>query len=145
MKKLTLKRLRLNSLRIQITLSVLIMTLPLTGMLLYNNFYAIDVVRAQVADSYKNTLSLHMNQIDSNLNDIDSYIHTIAGTGYDLIALKQAETDDQYYMSKAYIFNKLSYDMALFKLLGSFLFMSRTDTIIWMCILPGSHMRKRRS
>ncbi|OMF26754.1 hypothetical protein BK133_20155 [Paenibacillus sp. FSL H8-0548] len=120
MKKLTLKRLRLNSLRIQITLSVLIMTLPLTGMLLYNNFYAIDVVRAQVADSYKNTLSLHMNQIDSNLNDIDSYIHTIAGTGYDLIALKQAETDDQYYMSKAYIFNKLSYDMALFKLLGSF-------------------------
>lgn len=109
-----------NSLRIKLTFSVLIMTLPLVGMLLYNNFYSIHVVREQVAESYENMLSLYMNQMDSDLNDIDSYINTIAGTGYDLISLDLAETDDDYYMAKAYVFNKLSNDMALYKLLGSF-------------------------
>lgn len=109
-----------KSLRFKLTVSVFIMTLPLVGMLLYNNFYAIKVVREQVADSYKNTLMLHMNQIDSDLNDIDSYLHTLSGKGYDLISLKLAENDDQYYMSKAYIFNKLSMDVALYQMLGAF-------------------------
>jgi len=109
-----------KSLSFKLTVSVFIMTLPLVGMLLYNNFYAIKVVREQVADSYKNTLMLHMNQIDSDLNDIDSYLHTLSGKGYDLISLKLAENDDQYYMSKAYIFNKLSMDIALYQMLGAF-------------------------
>jgi len=119
MKKHEWKRF-VNSIRFKLTISVFIMTLPLVGMLFYNNFYAIHVVREQVADSYKNTLSLYMNQIDSDLNDIDSYINTIAGTGYDLISLKMAETDDDYYMAKSYIFNKLTNDIVLYKLLGSF-------------------------
>ncbi len=109
-----------NSLRFKLTISVFIMTLPLVGMLLYNNFYAIYVVREQVADSYKNTLSLYMNQIDSDLSDIDSYINTIAGTGYDIISLKLAENDDDYYISKSYIYNKLNNDIALYELLGAF-------------------------
>lgn len=109
-----------NSLGVKIALSVLVMTLPLVGMLLYNNLYAIDVVRTQVADSYKNTLSLYMNQIDSDLNDIDSYLNTLVGSGYDITSLKLASSDDEYYMAKSYIFNKLSSDMALYKLLGSF-------------------------
>lgn len=109
-----------SSLRIKLTLSVFIMTLPLVIMLLYNNFYAIHVVREQVADSYKNTLTLHMNQIDSNLNDIDSYMNSLVGNGYDLISIKLAESDDQYYLSKSYLFTKLSQDIALYDSLGAF-------------------------
>lgn len=119
MKKLRCKWLP-NSLRFKLTLSVFIMTLPLVGMLLYNNFYAIHVVREQVADSYKNTLSLYMNQIDNQLNDIDSYMNSIAGNGYDVISLELAETDDQYFMSKTNLFNKLFNDIVLYRLLGAF-------------------------
>lgn len=119
MKKLNFMRPK-SSLRIKLTLSVFIMTLPLVMMLLYNNFYAIHVVREQVADSYKNTLTLHMNQIDSNLNDIDSYMNSLVGMGYDLISIKLAESEDQYYLSKSYLFNKLMQDIALYDLLGAF-------------------------
>jgi len=109
-----------TSLKFKLTLSVLIMTLPMIGMLLYNNVYSIDVVRAQVADSYKNSLSLYMDQMDTSLNDVDSYLNTLAGTGNDLIGIKMAETNEQYYLAKAYIYNKFSQDMPLYRVLGSF-------------------------
>jgi len=96
------------------------MTVPMVGMLLYNNIYAIHVVRGQVADSYQNMLSLYMNQIDSALNDVDSYMISIAGSGYDLMSLGQAKTETDYYSAKIYLYNKLSKDIALYKSLDSF-------------------------
>jgi two-component system sensor histidine kinase YesM len=108
-----------QSLRIQLSISVLVMTLPLVGMLLYNNFYAIDVVRGQVADSYKNTLAFYMNQTDAGLSDIDSYMNTLAG-GPDVIALDLAVQEADYYMAKVYLYNKLSRDINLYPKLSSF-------------------------
>ncbi|WP_336772535.1 sensor histidine kinase [Paenibacillus sp. MMO-58] len=108
-----------TSLRFKLIASVLIMTIPLVGMLLYNNYYAIHVVRGQVADSYKNMLKLYKNQLDSSLNDIDSYMSTVA-SGYDLLSLSQAATDGDYYTAKIYLFNKLSQDINLFDPIGSF-------------------------
>lgn len=110
---------RQSSIRFKIIFSVLLMTLPLVGMLLYNNNYAIHVVRGQVADSYKNMLKLYMNQTDSSLDDIDSYMSTVA-SGYDLLSLSQAATDGEYYSAKIYLFNKLSQDITLYDSIGSF-------------------------
>ncbi|MDQ0897722.1 sensor histidine kinase [Paenibacillus sp. V4I7] len=109
-----------SSLRYKLIASVLIMTMPLVGMLLYNNFYAIHVVRGQVADSYKNMLTLYMNQIDTGLNDSDSYMNTVAGSNYDLVSLGQAATDSDYYSAKVYLFNRLSRDISLYNSLSSF-------------------------
>ncbi|MDQ6418475.1 histidine kinase [Paenibacillus sp. LHD-117] len=108
-----------GSLKFKLILSVLIMTGPLLSMLLYNNFYAIDVVREQVADSYKNMLSLYMKQIDSGLNDVDIYLNSML-SGIDLVSLDQAESDADYYDSKFFLFNKLSKDIALYDSLSSF-------------------------
>jgi two-component system sensor histidine kinase YesM len=96
------------------------MTLPLVGMLLYNNFYAIKVVREQVADSYSNTLSQNMSQIDADLNDVDSYMNTISGMSSDLMSLSLAENDDDYYMAKVYLHNKLVNDFALYRSMSAF-------------------------
>jgi two-component system sensor histidine kinase YesM len=111
---------RRASLRVKLIVSVLIMTMPLVGMLLYNNYYAIHVVRGQVADSYKNTLNLYTDQSDSQLDDIDSYMRTVAGTGYDLLSLSQEEADGEYYSAKIYLFNKLSKDINLYDPITSF-------------------------
>ncbi|MCA0755773.1 histidine kinase [Paenibacillus sp. N4] len=110
---------RQSSIRFKIIFSVLLMTLPLAGMLIYNNNYAIHVVRGQVADSYKNMLKLYMNQTDSSLDDIDSYMSSVA-SGYDLLSLSQAATDGDYYSAKIYLFNKLSRDITLYDSIGSF-------------------------
>lgn len=110
-----------GSLRFKLIFSVLVMTVPLVGMLLYNNFYAIDVVRGQVADSYKNMLTLYMKQIDSELNDVDAYMNAMSGlSAFDLVSLDNAESDTDYYSSKVYLFNKLTRDIALYESLSSF-------------------------
>lgn len=109
-----------TSLRAKLIISVLIMTIPLVGMLLYNNYYAIHVVRGQVADSYKNMLNLYTNQSDSKLDDIDSYMRTVAGTGYDLLSLSQEATEGGYYSAKIYLFNKLNNDINLYDPISSF-------------------------
>lgn len=109
-----------GSLRLKLISSVLIMTVPMAAMLLYNNLYAIQVVRGQVADSYKNMLTLYMNQIDTALNDIDAYMNSLAGLGYDLLSLSQAATDTEYYSAKVFLFNKLSKDISLYRSLDSF-------------------------
>ncbi|KRE68871.1 hypothetical protein ASL11_17395 [Paenibacillus sp. Soil750] len=106
--------------RVKLIVSVFIMTMPLVGMLLYNNYYAIHVVRGQVADSYKNTLNLYTDQSDSHLDDIDSYMRTVAGTGYDLLSLSQEVADGEYYSAKIYLFNKLSKDINLYDPITSF-------------------------
>lgn len=112
-------QLSLNSLRIKLVLSALVMTLPLVGMLIYNNIYAIDVVRGQVADTYSNSLTLYMNQIDEDLNDVDAYMNAI-GFGNDLLAVGRAATHDDYYSAKFHLHNKLVNDIALYRSLNSF-------------------------
>ena len=110
-----------SSLRLKLILSVLVMTLPLVGMLLYNNFYAIDVVRGQVADSYSNMLGLYKGQIDDSLSDIDTYMNSITGIGVnDVLALGQVEPDPEYYSAKVFLFNKLNRDILMYPSLGSF-------------------------
>ena len=109
-----------NSLRLKLTLSVFMMTLPLVVMLLYNNFYSIQVVREQVAQSYKSSLNHSMNLIDKDLNNIDAYMNTIAGATSELSALSVADSDDDYFLTKAYLFNKLMKDIAMFHLIESF-------------------------
>jgi len=109
----------LRSLRVKLAFIVLLMTVPLVGMLIYNNFYAIHVVRGQVADSYRDTLTLYRNQIDVGLNDADQYMNVIA-YGNELLSLGQAETDDDYYVTKSYLYNKLATDIPLYRSVSSF-------------------------
>lgn len=124
--------------RTKLTLSVFIMTLPLVGMLLYNNFYAIEVVRGQVAESYRNTLIHHMDLIDKDLNDIDAYMHTTGGsTSTNLTALGLAASENEYYMAKVFLFNKLIQDSTLFPSLGSF-FVYVENRQDYMEVLTGS-------
>jgi two-component system sensor histidine kinase YesM len=109
-----------NSLIIKLALSVVIMTLPLVVMLLYNNFYSINVVREQVAASYKNTLSLYMSQIDFSLNAVDSYLNTVAAEGLVLSSLEHAATDEEYYMAKQSLYNSLSDNKSLYPSVSGF-------------------------
>jgi len=106
-----------RSLRYKLMAIVLIMTVPLIVMLVYNNFYAIHTVRDQVSNSYENTLNLYMSQIDADLYDIDIYMNFLES---DLISLGRADSDDDYYYQKQYLYNKLGRDVVLFDPLTSF-------------------------
>lgn len=108
-----------NSIRFILPVSVLVLTLPLIAVLLYNNFYAVNVVRDQVSQSYKNSLSLYMSQIDSLLNDIDAYIITTSYNS-DLQSLSSPFNEDGYYFSKFYLNQKIKEDISLYRNVNGF-------------------------
>jgi len=112
-----------KTLRYKLIVIVLLITMPLIGMLLYNNFYAIHTVREQVASSYENTLNLYIKQIDSNLFDLDAYLHTHE---VDLVNIDRAETDADYYLSKMELHNSLGKNMILFDTITSFFIFETT-------------------
>ncbi|RRJ64598.1 HAMP domain-containing protein [Paenibacillus oralis] len=109
----------LNSIRFIQPASVLCLTLPLIAMLLYNNFYAVNVVREQVAESYRKSLSLYMGQIDSQLNDIEAYIIATA-YNMDLQSLSTPINEDEYYFAKFYLKQKINNDIALYRNVNGF-------------------------
>jgi len=110
----------LNSIRFILLICVMVLTLPLIAMLFYNNFYAVHVVRDQVAVSYKKSLSLYMGQIDERLNAVDNYISTITDNTTDLLSLSTLEKDDEYYLAKINLKNVLSKDIALYGSISGF-------------------------
>lgn len=79
-----LSRLSLNSIRLKLVVGLLVITVPLLIFLIYNNVYAIGVVRDQVAESNRNMITLYMAQIDDNLNDIDKYVTNLIVNDKDL-------------------------------------------------------------
>jgi len=52
--------------------------LQLIVFLLYNNFYAIEVVRNQIAKYFSNLTALYMGQIDRNLEELDKYLYNLS-------------------------------------------------------------------
>lgn len=92
-----LTRISWQSVRIKLIAGVLLIIAPLIVLLIYSNFYAIDVVRNQVAESNKNMMSLYMQQFDRSLQTADEYLLSLFEAGAGLTDLEYANSEyDQY-------------------------------------------------
>ncbi|SFE66679.1 two-component system, sensor histidine kinase YesM [Paenibacillus algorifonticola] len=109
-----------SSIRTRLLTSVLLFTLPLIVLLLYNSFYSIDVVRNQVANSNRNMMTLYMDQIDQSLEDVDQYVNSIAAVDPDLLVMGTTSQPDEYYMAKISLSNKLSQGLSIYKSMDGF-------------------------
>ncbi|WP_219837179.1 sensor histidine kinase [Paenibacillus sp. R14(2021)] len=110
-----------RAMRAKLIIGVLLLTLPPIGMLIYNNLYAINVVRNQVADSYKNTTQMYMNQIDVKLDDIDKYMNNIVALNLEFITMAQTSSEDRYVMSKLLLYNSMFNDINMYPSAYSFI------------------------
>jgi two-component system sensor histidine kinase YesM len=108
-----------NSIRFKLVIAMLFTTIPLITMLLYNNFYAINVVRKQVAESNSNMVSLYKNQIDNSLNEVDNYLSNLMASETDMISLGEGrvgtESETSYKMASILLSKKLSNDILMYK------------------------------
>ncbi|RXZ76585.1 HAMP domain-containing protein [Paenibacillaceae bacterium] len=106
-----------QSIRFKLIIGFLVFVIPLLSLLLFNNNYAIHVVRDQVANSNENLTTLYMDQIDRNLEEVDKYLRITAAFESDLLPLGIAEEEDrdQYNFAKINLFNKLEKDVANYK------------------------------
>lgn len=55
-----------------------IITVPLLIILVYNNWYAMNIVRNQVAASNRNIVQMHSNQVDNVLAGMEKYLYSMA-------------------------------------------------------------------
>jgi two-component system sensor histidine kinase YesM len=104
-----------NSIRFKLVVSFLMVSIPLIALLFYNNFYAIQVVREQVAMSNKNMMSLYMGQIDSGLDDADKYLNSLVSSNFDLQIMESPQSEDNYMLAKVRLSDKLSNDILMYK------------------------------
>lgn len=111
-------RISWNSIRLKLVLSVLLITFPMIAFLIYNNLYAITVVRHQVAESNRNLISLYMDQIDDNLNDLDAYMTNLIVNDKDLQMMSYMNRN-QRVLAKVRLDAKMTADIGTLKTVDS--------------------------
>ncbi|WP_424768190.1 sensor histidine kinase [Paenibacillus sp. sgz302251] len=111
-----------NSLRFKFFAAVLVIFVPLVTVLIVNNFYSVDVVRNQVAQSNKNMLSLYKDQIDRNLEEVDKYLANTLESDLNVLELEfpREADDDRYNIAKISLFNMMRDDLGYYPILDSF-------------------------
>jgi two-component system sensor histidine kinase YesM len=111
-----------KSLRFKLIFGLFIIVIPLVAFMIYNNLYAIKVVRNQVAQSNKNLISLYMGQIDRNLEEVDKYLYNVAAQETSLLVLElpRDQHADQYSYAKIQLNNKLLKDLPNYKSMDMF-------------------------
>jgi two-component system sensor histidine kinase YesM len=111
-----------RSLQFKLIFGFLAVTLPLCLLLIYNNRYAVQVVRNQVAQSNKNLVSMYMKLIDRNLEEADSYLFDMASRETDLLGISSLKRnyDADYELTKLRLMNKISADVTNYQMIDMF-------------------------
>ncbi len=134
------------SLRSKLIIGFLAVTVPLFALLMYNNFYAMDVVRAQVGQSNKNLLSMYMNEIDRTLEEADSYIYNFVVQNSDLTVYgKTQEGSADYFFSKVRLQNKMMSDIIRYPNVNMFFVYSRSNQEVLSTTFRGGDFAKMES
>lgn len=109
-----------NSIKFKMIMILLVIMIPLLAMMFFNDFYAIQVVHNQVAESYKNMISMYMKQIDNNLEDVDKYLSNLEALNNDLGIMGYSSTgEDNYNLAKIRLYEKIVGDINMFKSISS--------------------------
>jgi two-component system sensor histidine kinase YesM len=107
--------------------------MPVIMFLIYNNFYAIHVVRNQIAQSNENMVALHMERIDYGLGTIDDYLYSMAAKDLDLLNLELSEkgNNQKYYFSKIRLNERIAKDVNDYKIIeGLFIYSANNQELI---------------
>lgn len=118
--KSRLRRLSFNSIRMKLLIGIVSILLSLIVLMIVNNYYAINVVRNQVAKSNQNMMSLYMGQIDKSLADVDAYMLALMLSNYDLKMIGSSNTKDEILLSKIKLQDTLSSTILVNKTIDSF-------------------------
>ncbi|MFB9330872.1 sensor histidine kinase [Paenibacillus aurantiacus] len=111
-----------RTLRFKLIFGFFVIVIPVIAFMIYNNLYAIQVVRNQVAQSNKNLISLYMGQIDRNLEEVDKYLYSIASleTGLLVLEMPRDQNPDRYSFERIQLYNKMRGDLPSYQLMDMF-------------------------
>ncbi|MBB6673987.1 sensor histidine kinase [Cohnella nanjingensis] len=118
-----------KSLQFKLIAGIVAVIAPLVVYHLYNNHYAIQVVREKVASSNGDLVNLFVqSKVDQTLEDTGKYLLNRAGNDPDVTSLNLYGYDDgEYQMRKVRIINRFRDDLALYNAIDTFYVYSRTN------------------
>ncbi len=122
-----------GSLKFKFTIIILATAFPLTALLVFQNFYSVTLLHDQVARSQQKVLSLYMNKIDMELDNLGSYIHGFLSSSLDLDFLEDSTPEDaDYQLAKMRVANLFSNDIMLYHTAGGFFtYLSTQDELVY--------------
>lgn len=123
-----------KSLRFKLVTGFLIIIIPLVFFLLFNNLYAISVVREQVSKTNSNLLAQHVKQIDKMFLETNRYLYDLWNNEIDINELNDRVlgTDD-YLLTKKRVVNRFQTDLNnLFLMDSIFLFNVHTQDVTFV-------------
>ncbi|WP_239614799.1 sensor histidine kinase [Cohnella mopanensis] len=121
-----------RSLSFKLTVAFVAVAVPLILFLVYINGYAMNVVRAQVAESQQSLLKMHSNEMDANLVQVDNYLLSSAFQHAGITSLTlNAPDSDEYMMTKIQVLNQLNSDLVNYSRVGMlFVYASRNEELL---------------
>lgn len=117
---------RYNSLIFKLIVGTFLIIFPLVFFLIFDNYYAIKTLHSKISESNSNTIGLYMNQIDSDLRAIDSYMLDIATFDTDVNNLNNTD-DDSRVLSKIRLQNDITKAMSKYKTVDGFFIYSKAS------------------
>ncbi|MEJ6949852.1 sensor histidine kinase [Natronospora cellulosivora (SeqCode)] len=125
------KKISWNSVRVKIICGVLTVFIPLILFLIFNNYYAINVIQNQVAQSNKNMITLYMRQLENSLLGTAKYLYNISGLNKDFLTMVYSNDYNNYTLAKISLRNKISKDILMFEMVNSiFIYSEKKDDLV---------------
>jgi two-component system, sensor histidine kinase YesM len=116
----------IHSVRIKIVLGFALVVTPLVFYLFYNNYYAINVVREQVAQNYDGLLQQYALNTDNMLDETSLYLYRFVNDPDFTTLYAYGNDSSDYYLTKIRIFSKLTSGIGYYKVISSMFVYSPT-------------------
>lgn len=116
-----------HTIRFKLAAGVAAILVPLISLLNFNQYYAAQVVRTQVAESNQSYISLYMNQIDGVLEEIDSFLIGMIVSDPNLPLLDKRQSEEQAALLKVQLSKQLANEIARYGTMDEFFIYSAID------------------
>jgi len=121
-----------RSLSFKLAAAFIAVAVPFLLFLVYTNRYAMDVVRAQVAESQMSLLRMHSNEMDATLAQVDRDLLSTAYQHAGITSLTlNAAGSDEYTLTRIQVLNQLNSDLVNNGRVGMlFVYASRNEDLL---------------
>jgi two-component system sensor histidine kinase YesM len=120
-----------RSLRFKLGLFLVSVSIPLSASLVFQSWYAVNVVHNQVAESQGRLLDVYVTRIDGDLDHVSQFLKVLVVTDPSLPTLDEGKLDDDYQFQKLQLAAKLDSFLSLYPAVtGFFAYSAATDDVL---------------
>ena len=116
-----------HSLGRRLVLWIIFIIIPITIFIIFENLYAINVVRNQVSKSNQGTLSLYVEQIEESLSGAENYLANLTYNNEIITSASAGEDEYERYMQSQLLLTEVSSAKLVYPQIDGFFVVSRED------------------